>query len=215
MILFLSTRTSGQESPEMRLQDAIPRHAVRISPLHLLNFYPTIQLGYEANIKKRFSIYTEGGVAVNVTERDERFLNKRGIKLKLEPRYYLSVSQKGHVLWYAAGEVYYNRINFDRKTRRIECFDLDCQFQYERRLSDKGTYREHGFGIKGGLMIGRNRFFLDINSGFAIRIIDYSLPESTIGWEGDGWAWYDIPNETDRTALTPLIGVRLGYRLLN
>lgn len=205
----------GQKSEKTLLQDAIPRHAVRVSPLHLLNFYPTVQLGYEANIRNRFSIYTEGGVAVNITQRDERFLDKRGIKLKVEPRYYLSASRKGHVLWYAAGEAYYNKINFERKTRLIGCFDLDCQFRYERQSLEKGTYREHGFGIKGGMMIGRNRFFVDINTGFAIRIIDYSLPELPVGWEGDGRAWYDIPNETDRTAFTPLVGVRLGYHLIN
>ncbi len=209
---MFSLQVLGQESGKT-LHDAIPRHAVRVSPLHLLNFYPTVQLGYEAHVKGRFSIYAEGGAAVNLSENNDRFLNKRGIKLKLEPRYYLSVSRKGHILWYGAGEVYYNRINFDRKARNIECFDLDCQFQYERQFLERGAYREHGFGIKGGLMIGRDRFFLDINSGFAIRIIDYDLPPIAVGWESNGW--YDIPNETDRTALTPLVGIRLGYRLVN
>ena len=151
---------------------------------------------------------------MNFPNRNDDFLKKRGVKLKLEPRYYLSVSRKGHVLWYAAGEVYFNRIRFDRKATRRECFDRDCQFQYERQFFFRGAYRESGVGLKGGLMIGRNRLLLDINSGFALRMIDYTVPEVTPGWPGDETqAWYDIPNESDRTAIGPLLGIRLGYRL--
>jgi hypothetical protein len=65
-------------------------------------------------------------------------------------------------------------------------------------------------------MIGKRRIFVDINSGFAIRLIDYDVPGSEAGGIEDnmGWGWNDIPNERDRTAITPLLGIRLGYRLL-
>lgn len=213
MILGIGRVVSAQEA-EPLLTDAIPKHAVRVSPLHLMNFYPTIQLGYEANIKGRFSLYLEGGVALNGYGEDPLFRDKRGFKLKVEPRHYFALNRKGNLLWYAAAEFYYNNIDFDRKTVRTECFDRDCQILYERQYHYTVGYREHGAGVKGGMMIGRRRFFLDINSGMAIRFIRYREPESFPDADLFDGALFNVPNETDRTAFMPLMGIRLGYRLV-
>lgn len=196
----------------MPLLNAIPGHVVKASPLHLLNFYPSVQLGYEANVYRHFSVFAEGGVVVGLHDQNERFLNKRGMKLKLEPRYYYSISRNGRILWYGATEFYFNQVKFDRRTIQRECFDRDCQFPFERQYILPGRYREFGFGLKGGMTIVFNRVLLDLNTGFGLRNIDYTLPQtSTLIDDIDGWG--AIPNEKDRIAVTPLLGIRIGYRL--
>jgi hypothetical protein len=48
-----------------------------------------------------------------------------------------------------------------------------------------------------------------------VRFIDYLLPEAQIAWDMVGSSWFAVPNEEDRTALTPLLGIRLGYRMVS
>lgn len=205
-------QVSAQEHD--RFLDVIPVHAIRWSPFHLIGFYPTVQVGYETKIKNRVTLYSEGGYALNFIERDDRFLDKRGFKAKLEPRYYATVNKKGTVTTYFGLELYHNHINFDRKETRTECFDVECQTIYQRRYLYTMKYRESGGGIKAGILLYAHNFFFDFNSGFAIRFIDYHKPSFPRQWnEIDDVGFFPVPNERSRTAFMPIIGIRIGYRM--
>lgn len=196
----------------------VPRHAIRFSPFHLINFYPTLQLGYETRLSERVTLYLEGGYVVRMDNYDDQdFRDKRGFKAKIEPRYYMTVNRKGTFTSYLATEFYYNHVNFDRTRRVTECFDLECQNLFQRNYLYKVRYREPGFGFKYGIMVYVNNFFFDFNSGFAIRFISYEEPpvSGQPQWGEDdvvGFFDLDIPNQRSRTGFMPLLGIRTGYR---
>jgi hypothetical protein len=217
VLLLVVTTSFGQETP--RFETAVPRHAIRISPLHLLSFYPTIQVGYETLIYKKFTTYVEGGYVFENSQaiggtNDQEFENKRGFKMKLEPRWYALETESQHVTFYLALEFYVNRVNFDRTEKVVECYDADCVHSYETRRTYIVKYREHGLAPKWGMMVYMGRIFLDLNAGFAIRNVDYIKPNIPAPIE-TAFFFFDFaetPNEEKRTVLAPVFGGRIGYR---
>jgi hypothetical protein len=193
----------------------VPHTAIKVSPLHLLNFYPTIEWSFEQRILPRFTTQLEVGYVLNYrTNIDRDFQDKRGVKLKLEGRYYFGSVSDRKKIYYGAIEPYMNVINFDRASSSEECFDLECQHRYRREYFEKVAYREHGVSLKIGLLryLG-SRIFLDINSGFTIRTVRYrktDRPRSFNEFEESGFL--QIPNENDRIGFSPNLGLRLGYR---
>jgi hypothetical protein len=188
-----------------------PSKVIKFSPLHLLNFYPTIELSYEHRLADRFTLQGEFGYVLDYdSNTDDEYQDKRGFKAKLEPRYYLAYSEQ-HMNFYTSAEVYLNRINFDRATIMTGCIDLACDFQFAQKTHFEMKYREHGVSVKLGWIIHMHRFMLDLNSGWTIRSIDYSgQPDNFIEEE----EMIDFgPNEADRIELSPNIGIRFGYRL--
>jgi hypothetical protein len=217
MLLVVMTTAFGQNSS--RFESTVPCHAVRISPLHMLSFYPTIQIGYETLIHKKFTTYVEGGYvfensqAVGGTD-DPEFENKRGYKMKLEPRWYALETDSRRVAFYVALEFYVNRVNFDRTEKIVECYDADCVHSFESRRTYIVKYREHGVAPKWGMMLYIGRGFLDLNAGFAIRSVDYIKPNFPAPIEPQ-FLFVDFgetPNEEKRTVLAPVFGGRIGYR---
>lgn len=208
MFLFFVTtigRAQGVE-PELTL---VPTNAIKLSPFHLINFYPTLEVSYERKIWKRFTFQTEVGYVLNYQTQATDYQNKRGVKLKFEPRYYFH--QKGdRVLYYGAVEYYNNIINFDREVHVTECFDVDCVNQFDRLYFYKVKYREQGVSFKGGMTIHFNKVFLDFNAGISIRSIDYDDPLDVDGLD-DNFLYFG-PNEEDRTVPSPCLGIRVGYR---
>lgn len=209
------------QAPFLRAQDSvlrerlIPIRALKVSPLHLLNFYPTIQLSVEQRIRPRFTLQAEAGYVLNYTNDDFSFQDKRGVKLKLEGRYYFGSASGRKRIYYSAIEPYANIINFDRDAEVTECFDLECNHLYTRRYDYRVTYREHGVSVKVGVLgyLGAH-LFLDFSSGLTLRNICYDEPPLVRGFnEVDGGNIFQIPNEDDRIAISPNLGLRLGYRL--
>jgi hypothetical protein len=200
----------------LRAQDStihklIPGSSIKYSPLHLINFYPTIQVAYEQFITGRLTTQVDLGYVVKVDRSyDERFLNKKGVKVKIEPRIYFAPVLKRRLIYYSSVEGYYNRINFNRKSDREECFDLSCEHRYIRKYFYPVKYREYGLSLKMGFVKYYRNFMLDINSGWTLRIIDYQHgifePENFDDF-------FPIPNETDRIVPSPNLGVRVGYRV--
>jgi hypothetical protein len=103
----------------------VPDKAIKVSPLHLLNFYPTIEASYEQKIRDKITAQLEVGYVLRYNDQQE-FQKMRGVKLKAEPRYYFWGRTDRQKLYYAAIEPYANVINFDRLDSRTECFDLEC-----------------------------------------------------------------------------------------
>jgi hypothetical protein len=194
----------------------VPDHAIKLSPLHLINFYPTLELSYEKRILPEITLQAELGYVLNLDTqyKHEQFQDKRGVKMKLETRYYFWGRTDRRKLYYIAGEVYSNIINFDRGQSRVECYDLECNFQYRREYFYKMRYRENGFTFKAGLLKYLfHDFFFDLNSGLTLRNIRYHRP-AELGFQfEDGWSFLNIPNENNRVVLSPNLGIRLGYRL--
>ncbi len=201
----------GRDSLTMAM--LVPQQAVKFSPLHLLNFYPTLEFSFEQRIAPRVTVQLEAGYVLNFNNWDEDFLDKRGVKLKLEGRNYFFGRTDKRKLYYLAGEIYANIINFDRTTSIQECFDMSCEHPFIRYATGTMAYREKGITVKAGLMKYYGRFFFDISSGWTIRDIryfelsDFQLEQNT------GWAFWEIPNEDDRIILAPNLGARIGYRL--
>lgn len=196
----------------------VPDKAIKISPLHLLNHYPTLEVSYEQKILGRITAQAEVGYVLDYDASDPynstEFLNKRGIKGKLEARYYFWGRVDRKKMYYVSSEVYTNIINFDRQDQRQECFDLECNHLYRKDYTYKMEYREKGISFKAGFIRYLSDFFFDFNSGFTIRNIQYREPDWLVGeFNSDEWNFFDIPNERDRVALSPNFGIRLGYRL--
>jgi len=209
-IMLLTIGVKAQDSLFIRF---VPRQAIKISPFHLVSFYPTLQLAYEMRVASRFTVQAEGGVVLNAFNDNQRFQNKRGAKAKLELHYYFFPLARAKMIYYAAFELYWNAVNFDRRQVQEECFDLECNHRYTREFNYRVTYREPGFGVKAGFVKYFSRsVFMDINSGWAVRFIDYNDPydngdEVSLGWLPP------IPNEEDRVVLSPIVGIRFGYIL--
>ncbi|HYG02425.1 MAG TPA: hypothetical protein VD927_08255 [Chryseosolibacter sp.] len=193
-------------------EDLVPKSAIKFSPLHLINFYPTAQVAYEHQLYKSLTAQLDAGYVLPLGERSQRFTNKRGFKSKLEFRYYLDAAER-HIN-YVSVEPYYYRINFDRwAVGAPECIDASCQSQFVRKYNFKMLYREHGFSAKfGGLIYLRGAFLFDYNVGVTLRMVDYdsSLPEL---FPPARQSWIFEPNEEDRQAAAPHLGIRFVYRI--
>lgn len=193
----------------------VPQQAVKFSPLHLINFYPTVELSFEQKIATQATLQLEGGYVLDYSnDTNEDFMNKRGAKVKLEGRYYFFGRQDKRKIYYLAGELYANVINFDRRSRRDECFDVNCDHMFIRYEDAKMAYREKGFTIKAGLVkyLGK-RFFFDFSSGWTVRDIEYRELTNFLGEENEDWTFFELVNENDRIAFSPNVGARIGYRL--
>jgi hypothetical protein len=202
----------GKDSLTMAM--CIPQQAVKFSPLHLINFYPTIEFSFEQKIASQVTLQLEAGYVLDYeTDWNEDFLNKRGVKLKLEARYYFFGRIDKRKAYYVAGEAYSNIINFDRVITTQECFDIECDHPFMRTAEYKMEYREKGFSIKAGLVKRFGKFLLDLNSGLTVRDIEYREPSNWIEQFPDDWTIWDIPNETDRIVLSPNFGIRFGYTI--
>jgi hypothetical protein len=195
----------------------VPHTAVKASPLHLLNFYPTIEVSYEQPISHRVAIQVETGYVLDRFHRNRDFFrDKRGVKLKLEGRYYFTPTADEDQIHYFAIELQANLINFDRSRLWTECFDGKCGYPYRREVFYKVEYREQDVSLKWGAIryIG-DHLFLDFNYGLTLRNIHYyepSLPRQDKGIN-DEVVMIEIPNEDERLTLSPNMCLRLGWRL--
>lgn len=213
--LLLFSNIYAQDS--LTVDMLVPDRAIKLSPLHLINFYPTMEVSYEQKIAKRVTVQAELGYVINYywlfDIYDTDFKNKRGIKAKLEGRYYFWGRVDRKKIYYFAFEPYMNIINFDREDERQECFDLECNSIYSRKYDYNMEYREKGVSFKAGFIRYYSDFFLDLNSGITIRNIRYHEPDwLPPGFTDDDWG-FDIPNERDRVVPSLHFGIRLGYRL--
>jgi hypothetical protein len=210
LFVVLSGRAQGGRD-SLTMAMVVPHQAVKFSPLHLINFYPTFEFSYEQKIAPQVTVQLEAGYVLNYSnEWDEDFIDKRGVKLKLEGRYYFFGRTDKRKVYYVAGEVYSNIINFDRVRTTEECFDVNCGHIFRRTAEYKIEYREKGFSVKAGLIKRFGKFLFDLNSGLTLRDIEYREPP-ILAEQFSDWMFGEIPNERDRTTWSPNIGVRFGY----
>lgn len=223
LIFFLLLQFSpcfSQDSTKLQPPDVytylMPGRAVKVSILHPLFFYPTLQLAYEFKLSKRFTLQTDAGYVLNYHSENPEFQNKRGAKLKAELRYYIWPSFLLDRINYFSVEPYGHIVNFNRQETLNECFDLDCTIRYSRKYDYKVKYREAGLALKYGYFKHYNRFALDFNFGVALRGVNYIKSARPItdplfpDIEDFG---FNLPNENKRLAFSPVLDLRLVYLL--
>jgi hypothetical protein len=200
-----------------------PRLAVKWSPLHLIYFYPSIQIGIEHKLFQNITLQYDLGLVVDLGVRsNDDFTNCHGFRGIGELRYYIPSPPK--IPFYIAGEFYYNNIRFDRSNViGYDCFDGDCL--YYEHITYRVTHDHQGVGLKYGILLfpgwNRNRsFFFDLNVGVAYRSISYNNPGKPIAPniiyfedEGDDFLSFR-PDEDNRSEFRPVLGFRLGYSFI-
>jgi hypothetical protein len=215
VFVTLYSFSSAQDSLKVfRARNVIPRHSVKLSPFHLLGFYPTAQVAYEVKVAPLWTMQFDLGVVLDLGEFDPEFENKRGVKVKLEPHYYFALNERRRIGFYGALELYQNYVNFERTSWEVECFDADCTTRFKHMYRYSMTYQERGFAFKVGMAKHFPPFMFDVSSGFGFRYINYSSPPYTnisVEFVDEGDEWFPIPNEEDRVAFQPVINFRLGY----
>lgn len=214
LFLLLSVSSFAQKT-DSAFHNSLPRHTIKFGPLHLLNFYSTVQVAYEYRFRKNHSAQFDIGYVFDSRVENVRFKDRRGVKIKLDYRYYFPGLISTTEAYYLAAEAYTNLIDFDRETTQTECFDIDCMNQYQRTYFFKVKYREKGFVLRYGANYFIDKFVLDFNVGLVLRMVDYQKPDIVDGIDTfDGGSFdFDLINEDKRTVLRPTATVRIGYRI--
>ena len=211
---LMATCTSLSAQQWDSTHTAVPVHAIKFSPFHLLNFYPTIEFSYEQKIFPRVTLQAEGGYVLDYPDSEgELYQNKRGVKLKLEGRYYPGSVRRDKIS-YLAIEPYVNAVDFDRYGAVEECFDADCRRPYTRQIVFTMKYREKGATLKVGMLwYVASDFFLDVSIGGTLRDVVYEEPSlpNEVGYNREA-QFFQIPDEDDRVVGSPYMGLRFGYR---
>jgi hypothetical protein len=198
-----------------------PRLAAKLSPLHLIYFYPSIQIAIEHKLFSNITLQYDLGVVVDFgVMSDNDFRNRHGFRGIGELRYYIPSPPK--IPFYIAGEVYYSNIKFDRSNViGYDCFNGDCL--YYEHIIYRVKHDHQGVGLKYGILLfpgwNRNRsFFFDLNLGVAFRTITYSYPgrpsAPNITYFENEDEDFIRPNEDDRSEFRPVLGFRLGYSFI-
>jgi hypothetical protein len=217
VLLLISTASIAQD-PD--LQDlAVPRHAIKFSPGHvLLNYHPSVQLAYEQRIARQWTIQGEYGHILDIgSEGSERYLgtsenyisDRKGYKAKLEGRYYVVATKRGRFAWYAAGELYYNHLAYTKELTTTEFSEPDIvTVTYRQRVYNE----EKGFNMKYGFVWNVGPLLVDVNAGVGYRIIHYTKLYPVFQ-QDDVFKWLDTtPSEESRNTPGLALGFRIGYR---
>lgn len=213
LLIVASSSVLGQDSL-MTEAVLIPDRAIKLSPFHLMNFYPSLQVSYEHAVGARTTLQAEAGYVMEYIERED-FQNRRGAKTRLEIRQYLEGVEEKRKLYYMAAELYGNFVNFERADFVVDCFDLECNHTFTQQRYYKVRYREQGLNLKVGMLRYfrmETRVFLDMSLGVTLRRIRYHKPAPE-GTFRDVFFFSVSPNEENRFAGRPYMGLRLGYRL--
>jgi len=199
----------------------IPKLAVKYSPLHMIYFYPSIQVAVEHRLYRNLTIQYDAGIVFNYNENNSSadYQNRRGYRLIGELRYYLPFTRK--VPFYLAAEGYYHNITFHRNAVLGYYSDNDKSYTYYQYIQHTVRTEQSGGGLKFGMLLypawNRNsRFFFDINGGLAIRNITYTnenLPPGNYAYFYDDDFNIFAPDENNHTELRPVLGIRIGYKI--
>ncbi len=215
VLIFLLMSSVAMAQDSLWTEAALlPGRAIKLSPLHLLNFYPTLQVSYEQSVGDRVALQLEGGYVMEYVSRED-YQDRRGFKAKFETRYYLSGVARKRKLYYTAGEVYGNFVNFDRTDQVEDCFDVGCTQTFTQTRRYLVKYREQGLNVKFGYvryLRFETRAFMDVSVGLSLRNIRYKKPFE-MGEIDEDFFGGPAPNERDRFAVSPYGGLRFGYKL--
>lgn len=167
----------GQPTDSVTNDQNKPQHLISVSPLHMLNRFPTVFLHYERSLTASLNLNLGGGVIVDLEDNEtnngeQDFLNKRGFKLNSELKHYFESSGSG--LFYISLLAEYFNIKFDRaRTFGFNCADgFSCAyFQYDEYEVTRQHYRVGG---KGGFMTNLGGgVMLEVGLGIVMDVKQY------------------------------------------
>jgi hypothetical protein len=217
VLILVSTAAVAQTTDRFEL--AVPRHAIKFSPGHLIvNYRPTVEFAYEHRIARQWTLQAEYGRIVNIsnTNNEDRIddaweSDRRGYKAKFEGRYYITANRSGHFTIYTAGELYYNNINYLKQMVTREYYDDAYDALYEKTHRQRVYHEEKGLSGKFGFLVNMGPVVLDINAGLCYRSIHYSKLLPVFEEDEDDFLDFN-PDEHSREEPGLILGVRLGYR---
>lgn len=216
-MLLCSDTCFAQRSIDSVAKFETPFFAMKFSPQHLVGMYPTIQIGLEHRIIKRLSIHYDAGLVINFKGTNtEDYANKRGYKIKIEPRYYFHSLEYTH--FYTGLEFYKNDITFDRtSTFLVTCPSGNCSYYQYDTYQVKNQEKWLAFKVGSTLYgLDSKRLFFDLSAGLTFRDIDYDFVGKPIGaslTEFDSGLPFWAPRETDRQVFGLTFVARVAYRL--
>src|SRR5687767_14554290 len=91
LLVLVSACCCAQDQDTDPTENLVPDMAIKFSPIHLINFYPTVQLAFEKKIRKKLTAQIDlGYILQNNKLRGNDFGNMRGYKTKAEARQYIA-----------------------------------------------------------------------------------------------------------------------------
>jgi hypothetical protein len=211
MVLFLFTISVYAQNAADSLT---PKTILKVSPLHLVDFYPTHQFALEQRVFPGVTSQLDFGVVRNNYDPENRYQRKRGVKGRLAGRYYFWGRMDRRKVYYGEVEGYMNIINFDRQEEVVDCLDPDCLSRQTTTYNFQVNYREQGLSLKAGMLkYFSPKWVVDFNAGFALRFVDYQKPNFDLKFQTHTTD-FPIPlepNEKKRIGFSPVFGVRFGY----
>lgn len=186
-LTFSALIAHGQESLPVP-----PRHAIKFSPLHLLNpDLASVQLAYEYRFANRFSVQVEGGYVFGDMRWTYPTEEAEGIKLKEEVRWYF----------------YYDEVTKGFDENIGKGLYLSMEFHQNRMEFIRGAdrpYRQTGQGIKVGFVrYSAWRFMFDVNLGISFARANMEPVGIPLNGYEEGINGYKI--------VLPIFGFRMGY----
>lgn len=194
---------------------AVPKHLISVSPLHMLNRFPTIFIHYETNLKNNWNVSFGAGVVLDLEDEStsyrQDFLYRRGFKLNNEYKYYFYEDR--NTLFSFIGFFEYFNIQFDRaRTFGFDCTnDFSCSyFQY----NEYEVTREHlRFGMKGAVLVKFDkRFAMEFGMGLVLDVRNYSTSGRLENFDvqfGDT----SLLEDGSETLILPIPHLKFGYLL--
>lgn len=185
--IVLSSCAYGQDSTGV-----LPRHAIKFSPLHLLNpELSSIQVAYEYRFADEFSVQLEGGYVNGGVWWTYASADADGYKFKEDIRWYFDSREFTKRREKKAYNGIYGAIEFHQTRISIHNFYND-------------VYRQNGVGMKAGFArYARWGLVIDLNAGLTFaksNMLPFGVPLSEPQRGRSGYH-----------AVLPILGVRLGY----
>jgi hypothetical protein len=209
-LLLISIISFSQKNDSLQIR-RIHSAAIKFSPLHMLNYYPSMQLAFEHRLGRQTSLQWEGGYVFPISsEETSDAYNKRGFKAKLDFRYYWLF---GKLNAFIAPELYYNSVNYNKNGT----FGIDCSngCDYYRYAKYETQYREKGINLKVGMLHRFGRISFEYFAGISQRFIEYKSVNKPEGGESpqleDSYDSPFRPKELTRNFIQPTTSLRIGY----
>jgi hypothetical protein len=214
-LLLLSTVVYAQKTDSVPARKTMHRFAVKWSPVHLVGYYPTVQLAVEHRIADRLSLQWDAGYVVNTSSVESKDgFDKKGFKAKVDVRYYFPFGRSAVLL---APELYYNYVDYKSSgTYGIDCDEPGGECYYYRYYTYPVRYREPGLNFKGGLFhrFGKH-FCIEYHVGLALRFIRYKTPgkpaAASYEEQYENGLFDFAADQKSLNTLFPSTGFRLGY----
>ena len=216
-LLALCVLNAQAQESDSTNRRGIPKLAIKWSPLHLINTFPTVQIDAEAKIAEHWSFQAGGSPVIYFDDdrQNSTSFNRRGFKLKSEVRYYLTkqLNTKATIFYTGLGFDYNNLLYNSIRNYYFEC-GPDCYYRERRSIENKKKIYSltHRLGLQTYMT---DWLLFDVNLGWGARW-GYYEGDAPIGasWSEDSDVWFsDFDSDFVETRPAIGIGVKFSVRI--